>query len=276
MKHKIMFWCIVGAMSFGALSSCVSLPNHLQAGVDAKQPDALVKAGQFYHKKDCHEKALAMFRAAAEQGVADAQNYCGRYYDEGWGVPKDDEKAVYWYTKAAEQNHVKAISNLALMYAYGEGVAQNKKKAEVLFRKALKLNPKEESAANGLFSLLNNGYAPENMKGKTLIVDYSNSYFYDDHGRRVSERGDPESIIKFTLPYKYLPSMRGEDSTEVTYRKTDRNTAVITYNYGPGVTPTYHKAVFDKPNQGRFIYLPQNTDGSNRRHPYGRTFRIVE
>ena len=43
------------------------------------------------------------YRAAAEQGDADAQCNLGQCYAEGVGVDKDPAEAVKWFRKAAEQ-----------------------------------------------------------------------------------------------------------------------------------------------------------------------------
>ncbi len=42
-------------------------------------------------------------------------------YAHGHGVPQDDEQAVAWYRKAAEQGLAEAQNNLGLMYEYGSG-----------------------------------------------------------------------------------------------------------------------------------------------------------
>jgi TPR repeat protein len=46
-------------------------------------------------------------------------------YDNGTGVPTDDETAVKWYRRSAEQGHAPAQSNLGTMYDHGEGVSQD-------------------------------------------------------------------------------------------------------------------------------------------------------
>ena len=46
---------------------------------------------------------MTWLRKAAEQGHAAAQANLGAMYEEGSGVPKDDQQAVAWFRKAAEQ-----------------------------------------------------------------------------------------------------------------------------------------------------------------------------
>ena len=40
----------------------------------------------------------------AERGDAEAQNNLAICYEDGTGVPKDEEKAVEWYTKWIKKN----------------------------------------------------------------------------------------------------------------------------------------------------------------------------
>lgn len=271
MKKELYVMCVAGIIGFGMLASCSSLPSELQAGVDAGNAEALYKAGVYFSNLEKRSKALPLFLAAAEKGHADAQNYCGRYFDEGWGTEENNVKAVYWYSKAAEQNHVTAISNLAYMYDWGEGVSKNKQQAIALFKKALQLDPKHENASNGLFSAINNGYAPENLKGKTLVFDYSEAYYYDNNGYRHPSN-EKTVRIKFTKPNKYYYSAPyGDGWEESSYEKIDRNTAIISYFLGSDGFVTYYTARFDKPNQGRMNFMHCDDDS----YPtYNIKFRI--
>ena len=66
-----------------------------------------------------------MYRKAAEQGYAEAQNELGVMHAIGDGVPKDDVQAAKWYRLAAEQGLPKAQFNLGGMYAIGDGVPKD-------------------------------------------------------------------------------------------------------------------------------------------------------
>ena len=48
-----------------------------------------------------YKEAVRWYRAAAEQGLAAAQNNLGAMYDEGQGVPQDYIQAHMWYNLAA-------------------------------------------------------------------------------------------------------------------------------------------------------------------------------
>src|SRR3990172_3802588 len=90
---------------------------------------------KFFRSSD-YDSAAKSFRKAAEQGVADAQLYLGRMYDDGQGVTQNYQQAAAWYRKAAEQGHAVAQSRMGIMYDKGRGVARNEKLAVSWFRKA--------------------------------------------------------------------------------------------------------------------------------------------
>lgn len=65
----------------------------------------------------------------AQAGDADAQFALGQAYEDGKGVPQDDEAAISWYKKAADQGNAKAENSLGVMYRQGRGVPQDKEEA---------------------------------------------------------------------------------------------------------------------------------------------------
>jgi TPR repeat protein len=58
-----------------------------------------------------HALALRLFRLAAEQGDADAQNNLRGMYAEGLGVAADPVEAYMWFELAASAGHETAIRN---------------------------------------------------------------------------------------------------------------------------------------------------------------------
>ncbi len=71
------------------------------------------------------DDAAASFRAAAEQGDAQAQYSLGLMYTAGRGVAQDHAEAAQWYRAAAEQGLAEAQYNLGVAYAQGQGVVQD-------------------------------------------------------------------------------------------------------------------------------------------------------
>jgi hypothetical protein len=72
-----------------------------------------------------YAEALKLYRLAAAQGFAPAQDNIGATYRDGHGVPKDYAEAVKWYRLAALQGYATAQTNLGAMYQYGLGVPQD-------------------------------------------------------------------------------------------------------------------------------------------------------
>ena len=72
---------------------------------------------------------IAVIRARAEAGDAEAQCMLGTMYTLGNGVPLDKKEAAKWYRMAADQGHAGAQFSLGLMYTYGKGVPEDSKGA---------------------------------------------------------------------------------------------------------------------------------------------------
>jgi len=58
-------------------------------------------------------EAVKLYKEAADQGYAVAQDNLGIMYNEGHGVPQDLAEAVKWWRKAAEQGNASAQDHLA-------------------------------------------------------------------------------------------------------------------------------------------------------------------
>ena len=72
-----------------------------------------------------YAEAARLYRLAAVQGNAKAQNNLGLMYDNGQGVPQDDAEAARLYRLAAVQGNAGAQGNLAGSYWLGQGVPQD-------------------------------------------------------------------------------------------------------------------------------------------------------
>lgn len=70
-------------------------------------------------------EALDWFRRAAESGHALAQRRLGTRFLQGDGVRADPQEALRWLTSAAQAGDPGAMSNLGYAFARGEGVAQD-------------------------------------------------------------------------------------------------------------------------------------------------------
>ena len=101
-----------------------------------------------------HERAMTLFREAAEAGETHALNNIGWMYRDGRGVSKDYKEAAKWFRKSAEAGNSWAMLNLGLLYKDGRGVSQDDEEAVRWFRKAA---PYDAEAANHLGLMYTNG-----------------------------------------------------------------------------------------------------------------------
>ena len=83
-----------------------------------------------------YDKALSLFRAAAEKGVAKAQYRFGRMYFDGDGVNQNYSVAFKWFKKAADHGDSDAMNNLGNMYYNGQGVGQNYEDAVLWYQES--------------------------------------------------------------------------------------------------------------------------------------------
>ncbi len=65
-------------------------------------------------------RALRLYRLAAEQGDADAQNNLGEIHETGRGVVRNPAEALLWYERAAERGFAPAQFNAGRLWAIGD------------------------------------------------------------------------------------------------------------------------------------------------------------
>lgn len=81
-------------------------------------------------------QAIAWYRTAAEQGLAQAQFNLGNMLRSGRGIPRNDIEALTWLRRAAEQGNTRAQYLLGLSYEDGDRVPKNPTEAADWYRKA--------------------------------------------------------------------------------------------------------------------------------------------
>ncbi len=108
----------------------------------AEQENALAQnnLGYCYEKgivvdKDLNE-AVRLYSLAAEKGNPSGQNNLGYCYKNGIGVEKNLKEAVRLYRLAADQGNASAQNNLGYCYECGDGVKKSFKEAMSLYHLA--------------------------------------------------------------------------------------------------------------------------------------------
>jgi hypothetical protein len=112
-------------------------------------------------------KAAKWYRAAAEQGLAQAQHNLGVFYEHGQGVEQDFTKATKWYRAAAEQGFAQAQHDLGISYMIGRGVPQDLVRAYMWFTVAAEQIQESRSALSDLDKRLSHA---QRTKGKALAL----------------------------------------------------------------------------------------------------------
>lgn len=111
--------------------------SQLQAKAEAGDAAAQTKLGLAYQQGNGvpqnDDLAARWFRKAADQGDASAQNDLGVAYNMGRGVSQDKQEALRWYSKAAKQGNPQAIFNVGVSYYNGDGIDSNEYTAYAWF-----------------------------------------------------------------------------------------------------------------------------------------------
>ena len=97
--------------------------------------EAMLLIGE-HVRKNQPERALALFRASAEKGVAPAMVQSGLMMLHGESVPPDAREAEKWFVKASNANDPSGVFILAECYLAGRGVKQDIPKAAQLLQDA--------------------------------------------------------------------------------------------------------------------------------------------
>lgn len=92
----------------------------LQRASDAGSPEAQFELAKLYERGTGvpvdEKRALALYRAAADQDFADAINDLGfLHYQGGLGLPSDPQKALRFFERAADLRHPQAQFNFAAL-----------------------------------------------------------------------------------------------------------------------------------------------------------------
>jgi TPR repeat protein len=132
---------------------------------------------------------VAQLQSKAEASDAIAQLALGRAYQDGNGVPRNEELAAKWYRRAADQGNAAAQNNLGIMYRSGSGVEKSKEEAVRWYRKAVR-----QDYASAMFNLGTAYYNGDGVPSDTfraydwfLLAQEAGSSSAADAAKRTSE-----------------------------------------------------------------------------------------
>ena len=152
-------------------------------------PAPLVAAAEGGDARALHEiagraddagRALTLYRAAAERGLAPAQYRLGQAFEKGRGTPVDYAKAKQWYARAAEAGNTSAMHNLAVLYAMGAQAEADPVLAGQWFTRAANHGVKDSQYNLGIL----------HAQGTGVAEDLTESYKWFD---AAAKSGDPEA-----------------------------------------------------------------------------------
>jgi len=197
------------------------------AALPTPQPAPRESAESLYQRGRDHElgrgvpqsdvEAVRLYRLAADQGNASAQNNLGFMHQNGQGVPQNDVEAVRLYRLAANQGNASAQSNLGFMHYDGRGVPQSDVEAVRLFR--LAADQGNAYAQNNLGFMHQNGRGvPQNdveaVRLYRLAADQGDASAQGNLGSMYYDgRGVPQNDVEAVRLFR-LAADQGNDAAQ--------------------------------------------------------------
>jgi TPR repeat protein len=142
-------------------------------------------------------KALILFRKAANQGLANAKNNLGVMYAAGGTIPQDYKQAIAFFQQAADQGFSLAMNNLADMYEKGLGVNPDHVEADKWRKRSQNIRPAKNSTPIGIETVGKKEY--EKGLGSYYSWDFAGAA---ESFRQAAEKGHPEAQLILASMYR--------------------------------------------------------------------------
>lgn len=133
-------WCYLGCLHYydGENEEATFL---YRKAAEQGSAEAQNKLGQMFEFGNCEDgidyhEAFFLYQKAAHQNYATGQMNYGLMWLGVEDFEQDSDEAIFWFCKAAEQGYADAQFTLGRMYEYGEGVEKDIKQAVFWYRKA--------------------------------------------------------------------------------------------------------------------------------------------
>lgn len=171
-------------------------PNYAEAKkwykLSAKNyPKASVALGFVYETvEDNYPKAMENYDSAAKAANPVGQFNLGLMYEDGKGMPVNQDKAKDLYSKASEKFNAAATDELASMYFNGNGVERNEQQALALYKKAAALGDSGALYQLGLLS----------ETGVATKLDFIKAISYYEEAAR---KGNIKAKLALARMYQY-------------------------------------------------------------------------
>ncbi|MCR4598235.1 MAG: toll/interleukin-1 receptor domain-containing protein [Acetatifactor sp.] len=198
-----------------------------QKGADLGSATCMYNMGAVYEKDKAYEKAFPCFEKAAYLEYANAQKALGVYYENGWGVTKDEKKAVEWYRKGAENNQSYCFEKVAQIYYFGQ--LSTEKNVDEAFAWA-----KKGAESGNAYCMYLVGCMYKNAEGTEKDLSTANAWFAK--GAKAGNR--------FAM-YEYASALEnGSDGVEKNEEEANKwylKSAELGYNNAMGKVADYYR-----------------------------------
>ena len=172
-----------------ASPAAASLPENNASGEQEQQeaegtprvqqsPLAIHNRALMYYRGDgvqtSHEKALAYYRQAAEQGHAASMIMTGFMLENGQGTERNYTAAMEWYRRAADMGFASAQLAIGDLYRFGRGVSRDDAEAVSWYERAAAQRLPEALCRLGYMTVRGRGVTRDLKKAAALLEDGAN------------------------------------------------------------------------------------------------------
>ena len=130
MSAAIFAFLLTAAVFTGCDSKTENASADQSGNANTSESASELEQGLAAYKQKDYKTAFEHFKAAAEQGDAEAQYRLADSYAKAKGVDRDLKKGFEWMKKAAEQGYAKAQMCIGFYYGGGVGVRKDTVEAE--------------------------------------------------------------------------------------------------------------------------------------------------
>lgn len=210
------------------------------------------------------------YRAAADQGDADAQFWLAVADLNGWGAPKNDPQSFALLLSAARQGHAEAQTQLGVSYRDARGTARNMDEAESWFRKAAEQG--SEGAKRSLATLPEyrraDAWNRSEQARQTQAGTTSQTPIHRDQDRQSGGIAElATGLLTAVVAHDNLRRAQANSSRQVSNSNAPRAVS-------PPPSSAYHAPATNDPSRSRLLHNPAADAGACVRlvpHSNGRS-----
>lgn len=207
-------------LEYGKVKDYESASRWGERGIRDREPDSTADQALAYLNgnsavKVDKEKALSLFKQAADLGTCYGSYNAGRCYYNGWGCKQDYREAFNWFDRAYKEGHKGSRWYLAYCYCLGRGTEEDAQKGMAMLRAMQREKAAYPKELLGYCLLYGKGTEPDYAEARRILEEAAQDgsakawkYLGDIHDKGL---GVPENLTMAVSCYQKAVE-KGEES----------------------------------------------------------------